>query len=235
MTIAYQVVNTTIKGITRIFCRVDDEQLALIPKTGPLILVGNHVNFLDVPIILTHIQPRHVTSFVKIDAWDNPLLGRLFDLWGAIPLKRGEVDIKAFRQALSALEAGNILAIAPEGTRSGDGRLQRGHPGVVVIALRSGAPLLPLVYYGGEILRHNITRMKRTDFHIVVGKPFYIDPGVENVTRKIRLQITDQIMYQMAALLPLKYRGHYNDMDSASDTFLRFQKNIRSNLYYAKS
>ena len=50
MTIAYQVVNTTIKGLTRIFCRVDDEQLALIPNTGPLILVGNHVNFLDVPI-----------------------------------------------------------------------------------------------------------------------------------------------------------------------------------------
>jgi len=99
----------------------------------------------------------------------------LFSLYGAIPLRRGEADVVALRKSLDALDAGNILALAPEGTRSGDGRLQRGHPGVVTIALHSGAPVLPMACYGYEIFKHNFKRLRRTDFRIVVGNPFYLN------------------------------------------------------------
>ena len=235
MAIAARVVNTTIKGLTRAICRVDDSQLARVPKQGPLIIVANHVNFLEVPLLFTHLQPRPVTGFAKAETWDNPVMALLFNLWGAIPLERGEADRGALRQALEALEAGQILAVAPEGTRSGHGRLGRGHPGVVLLALRSGAPLLPVVYHGGERLRRNLASLRRTDFHIVVGQRFHVDPGGFKVTREVRQQITDEIMYQLAALLPPDYRGYYADLASASEAYLRFLPGCESNLLWSQA
>lgn len=230
MTLANRIVFSTIKALIRLLCRVDDAQLARVPDQGPLIIVANHVNFLEVPLIYTHLQPRPLTGFAKVEAWDNPFIGPLFSLGGAIPLYRGEADVTAFRQALKALEAGHILALAPEGTRSGHGRLQRGHPGVVLLALRSGAPLLPLVYYGGELFWRSLARLRRTDFHIVVGQPFYLDAGEVKVTRQVRQQMIDEVMYQMAALLPPAYRGVYSDLAAASEAYLRFPPGTESNL-----
>lgn len=90
-----------------------------------------------------------------------------------------------------------------------------------MIALHSGAPILPLVYYGGERFNENIRRLRRTDFHIVVGQPFHIDINGAKVTRQIRQQITDEMMYQLAALLPPAYRGVYADLDAATTAYLR--------------
>lgn len=222
MKLALRVVNTSLKGLTRLLCRVDDAHLARVPASGPLILVANHINFLEVPLIYTHLMPRPLTGFAKAETWDNPAMALLFDMWEAIPLRRGEVDLEAMRQGLSVLQAGGILAVAPEGTRSGHGRLQRGYPGVVLLAQMSGAPLLPIVYYGGENFKENIIRLRRTDFHIVVGQPFSIHTEGVSVNRQVRQQIVDEIMYQLAALLPPAYRGHYSDLHAATQTYLRF-------------
>jgi 1-acyl-sn-glycerol-3-phosphate acyltransferase len=230
MKLTYRVVFSAIKSLIRLLCRVDDAQLAKVPDQGPLILVANHVNFLEVPLVYTHLQPRPLTGFAKVEAWDNPFIGALFNMGEAIPLYRGEADVTAFRHALKALEAGRILALAPEGTRSGHGRLQRGLPGAVLLALRSGAPLLPLVYYGGELFWHNLARLRRTDFHIVVGQPFYLGAGGVRVTRQMRQQMIDEVMYQMAALLPPAYRGVYSDLPAATETYLRFPPGAESNL-----
>ena len=230
MTLTYQVVTSTLKGLTRLLCRVDDAQLERVPAQGPLIIVANHVNFLEAPLIYTHLQPRPVTGFAKAETWENPVLGALFSLGRAIPLRRGEADIAALRQALKALEAGQILAITPEGTRSGHGRLQPGHPGVVLLALRSGAPLLPVVYHGGELFWRNLSRLRRTDFHIVVGQPFYLDADGVKVTHQVRQQMVDEIMYQVAALLPPAYRGVYSDLAAATEAYLRFSPGAESNL-----
>jgi 1-acyl-sn-glycerol-3-phosphate acyltransferase len=219
-----------IKGLTRVLCRVDDAQLARVPQRGPLIIVGNHVNFMEVPLLYTHLQPRPLAGFAKAETWDNPALGLLADLWGAIPLRRGEADLVALRKGLKALEEGCILGVAPEGTRSGDGRLQQGHPGVILLALRSGAPLLPLVHCGAEIFWQNLARLRRTDFVVFVGQRFYLDPGGIKVTHQVRQLMTDEIMYQMAALLPPAYRGVYSDLTQATETYLRFPPGAESNL-----
>jgi 1-acyl-sn-glycerol-3-phosphate acyltransferase len=231
MTLAYQVVTSTIKGLTRFLCQVDDAQLSRVPERGPLIIVTNHVNFLELPLIYTHLQPRPVTGFAKAENVRNPLFGPLlFGLWGGIPLHRGEADVAALRRALRALEAGQILAVAPEGTRSGHGRLQRGHPGIVWLALRSGAPLLPVACYGGELFWRNLTRLRRTDFRIVVGRPFLLKADGAKVTRQVRRQMADETMYQVAALLPLAYRGVYSNLEAATETYLRFPPDARSDL-----
>jgi len=223
MTFTAYLINSTLKNITRMICRIDDQQLAYIPQNGPLILVANHINFLEVPLIYTHLHPRRVSGFVKAETWSNPFLRTLFNLWGAIPLHRGEADIQAIKKCLTALQAGYIIAIAPEGTRSGHGRLQRGHPGVVTIAQHSQAPLLPLAYYGGERFRKNITRLRRTNFHIKVGHLFRLKTGMEKTTKEIRLQMVDEIMYQLASLLPPAYRGYYSDFSQASTKYLDYE------------
>ena len=235
-TLAYRVVTSTIKGLTSLLCRVDREQFAQVPEQGPLILVANHINFLEVPLVYTHLQPRPVTGFVKAENLDDPIFGPLLiRLWGGIPLRRGEADVLALRQALKALEEGHILAIAPEGTRSGSGQLQQGHPGIVFVALRSGAPLLPMVYYGSELFWRNVTGLRRTDFHIVVGQPFYLNDHGVKVTRRVRERMTDEIMYQLAALLPPAYRGSYAGLEAATETYLRFPPGAESNLCRAWS
>jgi 1-acyl-sn-glycerol-3-phosphate acyltransferase len=222
MTLAHTVVSLTLKGLTRVLCRVEDAQLARVPSRGPLILVANHINFIEVPLLYTHLQPRPLTGFAKVETWNNPFMAFLFDLGGAIPLRRGEADVNAFRRGLAVLEAGHILAVAPEGTRSGHGRLQRGHPGVVTLALRSGAPLLPVAYHGGERLKQNLSRLRRTDFDIRVGQPFYLDTRGLRATREVRQRMADEIMYQIAALLPPAYRGYYADLALATEGYLRF-------------
>jgi 1-acyl-sn-glycerol-3-phosphate acyltransferase len=215
--LSYRVVTTSIKSLTRVLCRVDDAQVAQVPDRGPLISVANHINFLAAPIVYTHLQPRPLTAFVKAASPQHPLLGPLlFGLWGAIPLQRGETDTAAFRAALQALAEGRIVAVAPEGTRSGHGQLQQGLPGFTLLALRSGAPVLPIVYYGGEVFWRNIQRLRRTDFRIAVGQPFQLDAKGVKVTRQVRQQMADEVMYQIASLLPPSYRGVYSDLSAAT-------------------
>jgi 1-acyl-sn-glycerol-3-phosphate acyltransferase len=193
-------------------------------------MIGNHINFLEVLISYTHLQPRKMAGFAKAETWKNPFLGWLADLWGAIPLHRGEADMAALRQAFRALEEGRILAVAPEGTRSHDGRLQRGVPGIVLLALHSGAPLLPMVHWGGERFWQNLARLRRTDFRLALGQQFYLDPGGVKVDHQVRQEMIDEVMYQMAALLPPDYRGVYADLDKATETYLRFPPGSVSNI-----
>jgi len=219
MTLTHRFGVAVFKGLTSLLCRIDDAQLARVPDQGPLIVVTNHVNILEIPIIYTHLQPRPVTGFVAAHRWDSRWLRWLLDVCGAIPLRRGEADVAAMRKGMEMLKAGYLVIVAPEGTRSGHGRLQKGHPGVVFLALRSGAPVLPVVYYGGERYRDNLRRWRRTDFHIVVGKPFYLDADGVKVTRQVRRQMIDEVMYQMAALLPPAYRGVYSDLNAATKKY----------------
>lgn len=222
MTLAFAIVTYSIKYLTKVLCKVDGSELNKVPFQGPLIVVSNHINFLEVPVLYTHLQPRKMTGFAKAETWKNPALGLLFNLWGAIPIKRGEADAIAIRFALDALNQGKILAIAPEGTRSKNGRLQQGHPGIILLAQKSKAPILPLVYYGGEKIRDNLYRLKRTDFHIRVGKMFNLSFQDDFIRREVRNLMVDEIMYQLAILLPNEYRGYYSDLSNLSTKFINF-------------
>ncbi|MEA1976720.1 MAG: lysophospholipid acyltransferase family protein [Chloroflexota bacterium] len=230
MTLTNRLVNATIKRLTRMVCRVDDGQVVRIPTQGPLIIVSNHINFIEPLVVYTHLLPRPMAFFAKIESWDNKLIGWLFDMWGGIPLKRGSADVGAVRLGLAALENGTILAVAPEGTRSGDGNLMEAHPGVVTMALHSGAPLIPMACYRHEDFWDNITHLRRTDFRIAVGHPFTLQTNDMRATREVRRQMVDEIMYQIAALLPPSYRGFYANLSDATETYLRFPEASVSSL-----
>jgi 1-acyl-sn-glycerol-3-phosphate acyltransferase len=215
-----------VTGATKLFleltCKIDKDEFAKIPQTGPLICYINHTGSVEVPIFYTQILPRKVSGLAKAETWNNPFGAFIFNLWGAIPIRRGEADTEAMRALLAKLEEEYILGIAPEGTRNRTGQLLRAHPGTVVLALRSGAALLPLAHWGGEDYRYNLKHLKRTDFQVRTGKIFHLDPRGEKVNKEVRQVMVDEMMYQLAKLLPEKYRGEYSDIENATEKYLRF-------------
>lgn len=214
---------TVIKIGLSLLCRVDAPDLNKVPARGPLIVISNHTGSLEVPILFAWLQPRPVTGWAKIETWDNPFMAWLFDLWGAVPVRRGEADMSALRAALDKLQQGYIFGVAPEGTRNKTGKLLRAHPGTVTLAFRSNAPILPIAHWGGEKFLPNLKRLRRTTFSMRVGRPFTIDANGERITREQRQQVVDEMMYQLAALLPEEYRGEYSDMSKATTHYLKFE------------
>lgn len=206
---AGKILTLGVKGILRIICKVEGSQLKAIPHSGPLIIIVNHINFLEVPLLSTKLLPRDFCALAKKETWDNPVLRILADSWGGIPLDRENPGIASFRASLQALKDNKILFIAPEGTRTGDGVLIRGHLGVVSLALKSGAPILPVAHYGGEKFWSNIKRLKRTKVSFRVGTPLYIEKP-QKLHHEVKQEIADQLMYELAGLLPPAYRGYYS-------------------------
>jgi 1-acyl-sn-glycerol-3-phosphate acyltransferase len=218
----FRFTNAVIRLILGLIVKADLVELDKVPKTGPLILVSNHTNFIEVPLVFTHLQPRPVTGFAKAETWDDPLLGRLFDIWGGIPIHRGEADLSAIKKAIEMLQKGYIIGMTPEGTRTNTGVLIPGQSGVCLLALHSGAPLQPLVYYGHERYRDSLKRLRRSDFHVRVGPIFHLRKPAGRVTSEIRQEMTEEIMYQLAKLMPERFRGVYSDLSKASTNYLQF-------------
>lgn len=204
----------------RISLRLDAPGMDKFPTQGPLIIITNHTGQMEVPVLATLLQPRKITGWAKAEAFDNLFLRWVFWAWEIIPVRRGEADMKALKRALRALEREYIFGVAPEGTRNKTGILRRALPGTVIIALHSGAPIIPAVHWGGEVFLKNLKRFKRTDFHIRIGEPFRINVEGVKVTAEVRQQIADEMMYRIAKLLPEEYRGEYSDMSKATENFV---------------
>jgi 1-acyl-sn-glycerol-3-phosphate acyltransferase len=166
----------------------------------------NHVNFLEIPILVAYSYPLKVTGLAKSETWKNPLFAFLFNSYRAIPIERGRAFAGAFRRVREAMDDGFFMCVAPEGTRSGDGILGEGKPGIIKLAMEAGAPILPVAHHGGERIWENIRKFKRTDFNLRVGRPFRIrfdgSPG-----KLERAEILAEIMGRMADLLPEHMRG----------------------------
>jgi 1-acyl-sn-glycerol-3-phosphate acyltransferase len=215
----YKIVSSIVKFGTEILCRIDAPDLHKVPAHGPLIVYSNHTGQIEVAVLFGQLQPRPITGWAKMEAWDNAFLHWLFTLWGVIPVRRGEADTSALRKAIDAIQKGYLFGVAPEGTRNITGRLQRAHPSIVVLAILSGAPLLPVAHWGGENFLKNLARLKRTDFHIRVGDPFCLKLDGGKVAREIRQQILDEMMLRLAELLPTEYRGEYEKVTAGKKTF----------------
>jgi 1-acyl-sn-glycerol-3-phosphate acyltransferase len=213
-------VTKVIKAIIDVLCEIHAEEIQKLPATGPLILASNHVNFLEAVIFFTYTPPRPITAIAKVETWDSPILGPLFSLWGAIPIKRGEADRAAYEASLKALKENKILAILPEGTRSNDGKLQKGQPGIVLLAARSNAPIQPGVVYGQENFWPNFRRLRRTEIFIKVGEAFKLKTEGMSFDRDTRQKMADEVMYRMAELITEDYRGVYADLGQSDPSLV---------------
>jgi 1-acyl-sn-glycerol-3-phosphate acyltransferase len=224
MSLSQRFLVTLFRALTSAVFRIHDDQLQYVPACGPYILVMNHINILEIPFIYSHLQPRAVHGLVLAERWKNPLVGWGLNACGSIPLQRGTGNVSSMNKALEFLSAGEMILIMPEGTRSGHGHLQNAYPGMVLLALKSGAPLIPIVTYGGEKYKANIKKLRRTDFYVAVGEPFHLKAEVEEVSGAVRKQMVDEIMYRLSAMLPHEYRGAYYDLSLATRKYLTFTK-----------
>lgn len=217
----YRLSSLAVKIGISILCRIDAPDIDKVPQKGPLIIITNHTGQLEVAVFFGQLTPRPVTGWAKTESWDNPFLNWLFTLWGIIPVRRGEGDMSALRKAMKALDDGYIFGIAPEGTRNKTGRLKRAHPGAVLLAVHSGATILPVVHWGGENFLKNLARFKRTDFHMRVGKPFKLELNGAKMTRENRQKIADEMMVRIAELMPQDYRGDYEKVTLGENPYTR--------------
>ena len=221
MTYTERVVNSILRFLIRLIFRVDQGELDKIPLTGPGILATNHTTNLEAPIYYVLLDPRSKTAFGKLELWHNPITRFLMQLWGVVPLRRGSADRVAMRRALRALDRGQFLGIAPEGTRSRTGRLKQGRPGMAMLAVERRVPIFPMVHWGISDVLRNLARVRKTHLHIRVGTPFYLKaPTDRRVTAKDIRAMTDEIMFRLAALLPESLRGYYHDLSKMTSYYI---------------
>jgi 1-acyl-sn-glycerol-3-phosphate acyltransferase len=214
--------NKLLKGILDTLCKIDSsEYLETLSKSKPMIIAVNHINFLEVPILVTHSYPLHLTGLVKSETWNNPLFAFLCNTYNAIPIDRNASFTKAFTKVKQTIDDGSFVVIAPEGTRSKDGILKKAKAGIVQLAFDTDTPILPIAHYGGQHVWENMKHFKRTPFTFKVGSPFKIKfdgrPG-----HKERDEILAEIMGQIANLLPEEMRGYYAQQANKEITYLEF-------------
>ena len=178
------------------------------PKRGPALIVINHLGDADV-ILLAASVPAAIDGMGKIELYDHWLVGPLFRAYGVIWVHRGKADRRAVRAVLEGLAEGRFIALAPEGRQSLIGGLEEGNEGAAFLALKSGAPIVPVAMTGteNENTYSHLKRSRRAPVTLSVGKPFLLSPQADR--REMMRKGTRQIMESLASLLPESYRGNY--------------------------
>ena len=190
--------------------RMDVQGLGNLPAKGPAILTPNHVSWFDVVFIAAYSKTAPVTFAAS--KWQKvPGISFLLRHFGqAIFVHRGAPDKHALKAALAALQANQVLGIAPEGTRSHDGILRRGHDGAAWLASRSGAAIIPIAIWGHEnVVGGHWLRLRRPLIHFHVGQPFNLPPESRHARIREMSVYTEMIMRRIAELLPPERRGPY--------------------------
>jgi 1-acyl-sn-glycerol-3-phosphate acyltransferase len=196
----------------RLFTRLKAKGLENIPQGGPLLVAFNHLAHLDVALVLP-FMPQPMEGIALENLYHVPVTGQLLRLYGTIPVHRDQFDREVIRRALQVLAEGKILALAPEARMSLTGALERARQGVAYLALRSGAPILPVAITGTEHVPSDLKRLRRPRLTVTFGELIATPPRASKpqARRQQVAEFTDEIMYRIAEMLPPKYRGVYGD------------------------
>ncbi|MDX1522220.1 MAG: lysophospholipid acyltransferase family protein [Anaerolineae bacterium] len=181
-----------------------------IPTKGRLVMAFNHISTYDVPFIVLHL-PRHPFFMAKRELFKNPISRFVIRNFGGFPVNRGQRDPWAMKQAGRILEAEGMLFMFPEGTRSrANAQLKRGKIGAVKLALKHQAPILPAAILGTQRVRWG---WKANKISLQFGRPMDVAAMAGPPPHKYHtLQaITDEVMHQIAGMLPPAHRGFYRE------------------------
>ena len=209
---AYWILKAVLTPVLRFFFRVRVQGLDQLPADGPAILASNHVSFCD-SIFLPMVLRRRVTFVAKAEYFEDPKTAWFFRAVGQIPIKRGggSASMRALESAQEVLETGGLFGIYPEGTRSPDGRLYKGHTGVARLALDSGAPVLPVAMIGTREAQPIGQVMPRLFMPITIriGRPMRLEgDGLAGDPLVLR-RFTDEVMFELRELSEQKYVERY--------------------------
>lgn len=186
-----------------------------VPKEGALIIVSNHLNNADPPILGAGIARRRIRFMAKVELFKMPF-GAIIRLWDAFPVRRFDSDLGAMLTAERILKRGGVIGMFPEGHRSKTGFMGEVHPGTAMIALRSGATVLPCAMTGTERLRQPLVLARRPEFRITIGEPIRLEP-VRRPTQEQVTELTRRIEAAIQAQLPAKYLPPYTGSEGGRD------------------
>jgi 1-acyl-sn-glycerol-3-phosphate acyltransferase len=208
-----QTVRAIIRFVIRMVADVQVSGVENLPLSGPCIVVSNHLGRLDAPLAYCYTDRDDVTMMVAEKYKNNPLFRFFVKELNAIWVDRFNADLGAMRITLHRLKAGGMIVIAPEGTRSKTGALIEAKPGSSYLAAKAGVPIIPVAITGSEdtAVLSRFKRFQRAKIIAHTGKPFTLPP-LKGKNREEELKhATDEIMCQIAAMLPPAYRGVYAD------------------------
>lgn len=211
---AYRVLKLLLTPIFLLLWRVRVEGAEHVPAGGPVVLAPNHVAFLD-SVFLPLVVRRRVTFVAKAEYFDSWKTAWFFRACGQIPMRRegGSASERALAAARDVLECGGVLGIYPEGTRSPDGRLYRGHTGVARLALACRVPVVPVGLVGTDKVQRPGSNLPRPFKRVTVrfGAPidvsrFADDAGCDPLALRA---FTDELMFEIRQLTGQEYVDRY--------------------------
>jgi 1-acyl-sn-glycerol-3-phosphate acyltransferase len=209
---AYWLMKVVLTPILRVVYRVKVDGREHVPARGPVILAANHRSFLD-SIFLPLVIRRRVTYVAKAEYFDDPKTAWFFRAVGQIPIRRegGSASEGALAAATDVLDDGGVFGIYPEGTRTRDGLTHRGHTGVARLAVRTGAPVVPVGLIGTDDCQptdKKLPRLFRT-VHVRFGAPIAAEHYAHADERLALRQLTDEVMFEIVQLC-----GRYDYRDT---------------------
>jgi 1-acyl-sn-glycerol-3-phosphate acyltransferase len=220
--VAYWVLKAILTPVLRYFFKVRIVGAENIPAEGPVIMASNHISFCD-SIFLPLVLKRRITFVAKAEYFDDPKTAWFFSAVGQIPIRRegGSASQRALETARGVLEDGGVFGIYPEGTRSPDGRLYKGHTGIARLALQTKAPIVPVAMIGTRQAQPIGKVMPKLFMPITVsfGRPLSYDDLADRIDdRQVLRNITDEVMYELRELSGQAYVNQYamrKDTDDA--------------------
>jgi 1-acyl-sn-glycerol-3-phosphate acyltransferase len=212
--LSLKIAEAFFRALFKVLIRYEVRGKENLPRDGAVIAVCNHLHLLDPVLHILSILPRDSIFMAKEELFQYfpiPLFRILMDIAEAFPVRRRgtpEERQQAIDYAVKVLQAGMVFGIYPEGTRSKTGQLKEAYHGCAQIALRTGAPLIPVGIWGTEKLK-GLGWLKRPKVVVNFGKPFTLPPVDGEVTERRLKELTEYIMSKLAGVLPPEYRGRY--------------------------
>lgn len=190
-----------------------------IPKSGPVLVVSNHLSNLD-PAIVAAALPRPPVFLAKKELFKYSVGAFLMRGYGAYPVDRRGGDVGAMNWIIRQLSIEHKMVIVfPEGTRSRTGGLLRGQPGLALLAISTGAPVVPVALTGSEPLQNTLKVLKPTaTIRLKIGRPFVVRDTSQRPSRETASALTTEIMVRISRMLPEDKRGEYSAMNDLKMT-----------------
>lgn len=219
-----ELIRGTLAPAAKLVYRPTVVGLANVPRRGAVILASNHLSFID-SVAIPLVARRQVAFLAKSEYFRGRgprrrLVGAVLGALGHVPVERGKgrASLLALGVATEVLDAGGAFGIYPEGTRSLDGRLHRGHTGVAQLTLTTGAPVVPVAVIGTDRMMPVGARLpRRRPVTIRFGAPldFTRYDGLAD-SPAVRRSVTDEIMYAILELSGQEYVDEYHKRPDAA-------------------